>query len=719
MATLLLTVAGTALGGPIGGAIGAILGQRIDGALFQPKGRSGPRLNDLSVQVSSYGTAIPKVFGTMRVAGSVIWSTDLIERRATSHAKGQPSVTTYSYSASFAVLLSARAVAGVGRIWADGNLLRGAAGDFKTETGFRLYLGDDDQVGDPLIASIEGRANTPAHRGCAYAVFENMQLADFGNRIPSLTFELIADAGPVGIGAIAEAASGSVVRDGGTAATLAGFSAYGSSATELLRLLQAGSGARFVPGHEAIAMTDGTGPATIVADAGFGAGEGGTPARRRTVAAIETVPRTLSVQYYDAARDYQTGIQRARRPGAGDGGDQIEMPAVLDALGAKAMAEAALARAETARERRSVALDATAAAIAPGTLVDIAGEGGGGRWRVDATSLEAMVTTLDLVRVAPPPPMPPGAAPGRVLSPPDLQSGRTLLIAAELPALDDTLLAAPRLTVTANGTVAGWRRASLSYSLDDGVSWRDGGVLDRPAVLGAVVLPPEAGPATLFDLASTIEIELARDDMMLADADDAMLDAGANLALIGDELIQFGRAVPVGGRSWRLERLLRGRRGTEWAIGGQAAGDRFALIEAGNVATIDLPVSALGSSVRVIASGRGDADGPVAQTLTLAGASVRPPAPVGLSFDAAAATLSWTRRSRAGFGWPDGRDVPLGEEREAYRVDVATPAGARRQIEASTASCAIDSDVAVPGAIVEVRQIGTVCDSMPARLQLS
>ena len=145
MATLVLSTAGHIIGGPVGGAIGAIIGQQIDqNILFKPKGRRGPRLGDLAVQTSSYGTAIPKLFGTMRVAGTVIWATDLREESTkTGGGKGKPKTTAYSYSVSFAVLLSARAIRGVKRIWADGNLLRGAAGDFKTETGFRLHKGGD------------------------------------------------------------------------------------------------------------------------------------------------------------------------------------------------------------------------------------------------------------------------------------------------------------------------------------------------------------------------------------------------------------------------------------------------------------------------------------------------------------------------------------------------------------------------------------------------
>lgn len=81
MATLVLSVVGGIVGGPVGAAIGAALGQQVDAAVFKPKGREGPRLADLKVQASTYGQQIPQLFGTMRVAGSVIWATDLIERR--------------------------------------------------------------------------------------------------------------------------------------------------------------------------------------------------------------------------------------------------------------------------------------------------------------------------------------------------------------------------------------------------------------------------------------------------------------------------------------------------------------------------------------------------------------------------------------------------------------------------------------------------------------
>lgn len=183
MATLLLTAVGTALGGPLGGSLGALIGQQIDGRIFK-SGREGPRLRDLAISTSSYGQPIPRQFGRMRVPGTIIWSTDLIESKHKEKGrKGQPSTTVYSYSASFAVALSSTPIARVGRIWADGNLLRGALEDLKVGGSLRIYRGFGNDPVDPLIAAAKG-SQAPAFRDCAYVVFENLELADFGNRIP-------------------------------------------------------------------------------------------------------------------------------------------------------------------------------------------------------------------------------------------------------------------------------------------------------------------------------------------------------------------------------------------------------------------------------------------------------------------------------------------------------------------------------------------------------
>jgi len=176
----------TLSGAQIGGAIGAVIGAEIDAALTPATKRSGTRLSDISIQSSTEGSSIPRLYGRVRIAGQIIWASRFSEASTTTGGKGLGSsteTTTYSYSVSFAVGLCAGPVTRIGRIWADGNLID------PTLYTIRAYRGSDTQSPDPLIEEIEG--SSPAYRGLCYVVFEDMPLAAFSNRIPQLQFEVV------------------------------------------------------------------------------------------------------------------------------------------------------------------------------------------------------------------------------------------------------------------------------------------------------------------------------------------------------------------------------------------------------------------------------------------------------------------------------------------------------------------------------------------------
>ena len=205
MATLVLGAAGSAVGGVLGGQIGGLIGSGIgkiigggvdsiiSGGGKLPE-RKGLRLQDLSVQTSTYGRVVPTVYGVMRVAGNVIWSRPIKETVTTSTSsagggKGgggriSQSSTTYSYSITLAIALCEGVVDGVLRVWADSEVLNLSQGIY------RFYRGDESQNPDPLIESFEGIGSTPAYRGLSYVVIEDFPLADYGNRIPNFTFEV-------------------------------------------------------------------------------------------------------------------------------------------------------------------------------------------------------------------------------------------------------------------------------------------------------------------------------------------------------------------------------------------------------------------------------------------------------------------------------------------------------------------------------------------------
>ncbi|WP_299328686.1 phage tail protein [Parasphingopyxis sp.] len=686
MATLILSTVGTAVAGPLGGSIGAFIGQQIDSRLFAPKGREGPRLNDLRLQTSSYGTPIPRVFGTMRIAGTVIWATDIQEdRNREGGGKGRPSTTTYSYSASFAVALSARPIRAVHRIWADGKLLRGAAGDFKSETAdFRLHLGSEDQVFDPLIASAEGADGTPAYRGLALAVFENLQLADFGNRIPSLTFEVEADADAVGIGDIVDDLSaGQAAAD--SDATLSGYAAHGADLRAAIEMLFAALPHHQIDDPDIVRFSDAIPDGSDLADDDLGAEpgeEGGARHRIERDGAGQT-PVEVAIRYYEPVRDYQAGLQRAWLDGPDRAVERIDLPSALSAPRAKAIAEARLARLWSERETATVALPFRAMDVRPGDAVRIPGQSG--VWRVAGFGLERMAVMLDLVRVAPAAqPVADMAAPGRAVSDPDLDHGPTVLHVLDLPGLDDALYDAPRLIVAAAGPSLGWRSAVLEVSYDGGASFASLGRTAPSAVMGQAASLLAGGQAAMIDAQSGVEVALLHDAMWLSSASDAALIAGANLALLGDELIQFGLAEPLGEGRFRLGRLLRGRRGTEWAMDAHSIGEGFVLIEAAAAKAINAPISALGGSIEVMATGLGDTDAPVSVSDSIAGLAIRPPAPVHLTAERLAdggIAFRWVRRSRLGWAWTSGSDVPLGEETESWQATVMPAVGAERTVE--------------------------------------
>ncbi len=713
MATLILTAAGNALGGPIGGAIGSVLGQAIDAELFSPKARHGPRLGELAVQTSSYGSAIPKLFGTMRVAGTVIWATDLIERRATSsNGKGRAKTIDYSYVANFAVALSAREIMSVGRIWADGKLLRGAGGDFKVRTGFRLHPGDEEQAVDPLIAAAEGAGGAPACRGIAYAVFEEMELAEFGNRIPSLSFEIVADAGAVEVARIGAALSREIVAGDGSGSVV-GYAASGDSVRGAIEELAALDGLSLVENDAGLVL----GPPGEAEAAPVPASESGK--RRLVRQSAASVPGEVTLAYYEPERDYQPGLQRAAIGPAGAGrNERRSVAAAMGAQAAKQRAERRLDAAWAERVTATISYGWRSADVRPGAVLTLAGEAGA--WRVRRWTLGDMIVTLDLVRVAAGDALVDGAGAGRPVSEPDLPHGPTELRLHDLPLAELASGGRPVLAAMAAGSAPGWRRAELSMSSDSGASWQDIGPTAAPAVAGATIGMLPAGGSALFDLNGSVEVELLHEEMVLTGCGEDALAAGANLALIGEELVQFGSAEPTGPRTWRLSRLLRGRRGTEWAAGDHATGEGFVLIETAAVRAVELPAAAAaGATIRLLASGIGDVE-PVLAEREASSESVRPPPPVHVRAEtdgAGGIALSWVRRSRAGWVWHSGADTPLGEESERYVVTLSG-AGFVRAAEVSVPAFVYDAAMRAedgPGPVnAAIVQLGTFARSRPA-----
>lgn len=201
------------IGGHILSAYGRRVGKKIDQFLGLSTATDGKHLENFRVQDSRYGGAIPLTFGQTRVAGNVIWASDLVETKHESggvFGKGgvlgsSSSGTTYTYSIHCAVAIAAGPIGGVLTIWGDSKVIY-QSGVWKSGIigSATLYKGTADQAVDPLLQSYVGGA-VPAYRNIAYIVLEGLQLKTFGNRLPNLTFEImpaLATIAPVWLGDI-------------------------------------------------------------------------------------------------------------------------------------------------------------------------------------------------------------------------------------------------------------------------------------------------------------------------------------------------------------------------------------------------------------------------------------------------------------------------------------------------------------------------------------
>ena len=566
----------------------------------------------------------------------------------------------------------------------------------------------------PLIASIEGIANTPAHRGIALAVFENLQLADFGNRIPFLTFEVIADVEPPSASSIlADASAGAIVCQADQ--SIVGYAAYGASIQTAVQPIVDCYGLNLFDDGSAVRSAASATPMPITDDQLGSSGEGRQEsAIKRDQLPARDMPASLRLSYYDPARDYQTG--EARASASDENGDerQQELPAVLTAADAKSLAQQMLARIWATRDKLTLRLPPSLLGLEPGAQLQLGIHPG--LWVVDTCTIDAFVAVVETVPVWTEA-VPLAADPGRIVANPDLAQGELTLALLDVPDVLGQSADRPTLLLAASSSGAGWKRNPVELSF--GGQTVAAATARSKSILGTGINAVAPVDSPLVDGINSIDVRLIDTQQWLTSCDDDALAAGSNLAALGSELIQFGSATRLPDGSWRLSRLLRGRGGTEWAIDGHQAGEIFCLIRADTLTTVPLPQWIIGSEVTAAT-----ATDPQASVI-LSGESLRPPSPVNLSAviqQDGSMSISWSRRSRRGWGWTDGVDAPLGEEREQYNVAITGTAGALELVADQPTLSVPAQQLALAGAgpaTLEVTQVGDWALSKAAQLQIT
>lgn len=642
MASVVFSTVGQAIGGPLGAAVGAVVGGTLDGALSGR--RSSMPVADIFFQKSAYGEPLPRLFGTCRVAGQLVWALPF----ATPGGKGS---RRSGSMASFAILLSSGPIMGIGRIWADGREIRGADGQFEMPTTMRLHDGRGSGVADPLIVAAEGVGRAPAYPGCAYVVFEDFGLQPFGNRLPNLGFEVFADSGSPQdwIRALA----GEVVRGPDGARMAQGYVAtrprIAGDVQALARLSGTGAGYR----HGAFVL-DGAPPlhsiaASDLAEAdedAVGGGNGGWMVARRGLAA-NARPAGCSLTYLDPDRDYQAGRQLVAR---GRTGEELSVSALVVARAdqARALAGHWLREAEAAVETLEIALGWRWLGLSAGDHVEL--EGRPGRWRVvrlDVRGLRLIVVAEMLSEALPLVQRP--ADPGRVLPAPVIPASVTRIVAFETPV--PLREGPPALRILATGG-AGWRGAELSIAgQGEDIAL---GTVSRAFPQGELVAPLGVGPDNLWDERNSLLVRPQAGQEMFESRSAAAILEGANLVRVGEELLQFRDAWPEEGGIVRLSGLLRGCFGTAQPVAGHMAGSAVHLVRPDSLPAYGIGADSIGRILSVLAIGPGDPAGGTLAQVVVSGAGVGPMAPVHVRVERqpdGAILSSWIMRGREAWSW--------------------------------------------------------------------
>lgn len=248
--------------------------------------------------------------------------------------------------------------------------------------------------------------------------------------------------------------------------------------------------------------------------------------------------------------------------------------------------------------------------------------------------------------------------------------GDTELLLLDVPIMRDSDDDAGFYAALKPATGTTWRTgASLNESLD-GVTYTQDGLAINAAVFGtaSTILGNWTGGA-VFDETNTVTVDVGDGTLSSSTRDAIIADPSINVFVVGSEVINAVNCTLVTTGIYILSRLLRGRRGTDWASTGHAAGERVWKVGTAGTLRVDRATAQIGVTYdyKAVTGGRSLSTA-TAQAFTDTAIGLKPFAPVDLRKDTSDPTrirVTAKRRTRLAASFI-GSVVPLGEASESY-----------------------------------------------------
>ncbi|MEL6506257.1 MAG: glycoside hydrolase/phage tail family protein [Pseudomonadota bacterium] len=446
-------------------------------------------------------------------------------------------------------------------------------------------------------------------------------------------------------------------------------------------LVEVGAGLRFQPRFAS--LVSGTPAVTLtIDDLVPQAGDGS--AYSRTERQQIDLPSAFRLGFADEGADYGPAVATARDPGLRSAREDGQSAAIVTTMeDAQARARALLADGWVMAETLQFSVPPTRLDLEPGDVVQFADPAGIRPYRILEID-DGVRRDLQLVRFSPSVyESPAGETDFRLPSINSAAAGPLDWFIFETPTLgEDEPAGAARFAAASQP----WPGAAVLFrtETDAADSPRQQVALSQtPSVIARLASPLPPGPPGRW-INQAVEIDLT--GTTLASASDLSVFAGGNLGMVilpgGDtEILQFRDAELIGVGRWRLSMILRGQGGTEaQALTGAPVGTPLVIVPGGPAGArlpANVPVGLDRLGVPAVWRA-GPATSPVTAPLftiadyTPRGVNLRPLSPVHLRNDHrhGATHVRWTRRTRLGGDRWEGAEVPLGETREAYDVQV-------------------------------------------------
>lgn len=401
------------------------------------------------------------------------------------------------------------------------------------------------------------------------------------------------------------------------------------------------------------------------------------------------LPQKIDVVYLNKAADYQIGNQHSQRLAVSSRGTEtIGLPIVMNNQFAKNIADVSIYNAWKERNSYAVILPIQYAYLEPTDIITVTVGGVSHSIRISDTRL----IEPGVVKIS-------GVAedvsvydfynePGTIAPQTDVVTdpGETVLAMLDLPPLPADPANQGYIRYAVSGVEEAWNGAVIFRSDDAGSNYSQVTVAGTASVIGVATDVLATGVTDIFDYKNTVTISLYGNGELESVSELAVLN-GANLAKLGDEIIQFKTATLVSSGKYTLSGLLRGRLGTESAISSHVAGEEFVLIDNNLVKELEAN-SSIGISklYKAVSVGKTLADS-AAESFTYTGNALKPFSPVhisGVRDGSNNLTISWIRRTRTDGQWRDNVDVPLSESSEQYEVDIMNGSNVVRTISGLT-----------------------------------